>query len=408
MSQQFSIIPVLYVLGAAHGVFLAIALFTHRRGSRRANLYLGFYTLAFVAALCDYFMDSSGLGRSLIQLRTILWPREFLYGVLLYLFTRELTTPGKYFLQGRQWWHFVPAFLHVLATWPLLFLPESTQYAILYGDPSQTALQQFWQLLLDDIELGLIVSHMIIYLLLCLRLLRRHRERLLQTYSYRERVSLDWLGYLIKGTLVVFFFWLAEEFLQLGDTLNFWLDFGLGLSMVILIYSMSILGLRQAQIFSASKEQDKGEGEATRLPTIDTAEQVDRENKQKYRNSALSAELSQELMASIDQAVIQDQLYRDSLLSLPQLAEKLGLSVNYLSQAINQQKGQNFFDYINTYRVQEVIRLMQQSPSTSVLDLALAAGFNSKSPFYAAFRKHTDMTPSQYRQTLSENSSLPS
>ncbi len=113
-------------------------------------------------------------------------------------------------------------------------------------------------------------------------------------------------------------------------------------------------------------------------------------------------------MASIDQAVVQNQLYRDSLLSLPQLAEKLDLSVNYLSQAINQQKGQNFFDYINTYRVQEVIRLMQKSPSTNVLDLALAAGFNSKSPFYAAFRKHTDMTPSQYRQTLSENPSLPS
>ncbi len=266
MSQQFSIIPVLYVLGAAHGVFLAVALFTHHRGSRRANLYLGFYTLAFVAALCDYFLDASGLGRPLVQLRTILWPREFLYGVLLYFFTRELTTPGKYFLQGRQWWHFVPACLHVLVTWPLLFLPESTQYAILYDVPSDTALQQFWQLLLDDIELWLIVSHMIIYLLLCLRLLRRHRERLLQTHSYRERVSLDWLSYLIKGTLVVFFFWLAEEFLHLGDTLDFWLDFGLGLSMVFLIYSMSILGLRQAQIFSASRQQN--EGEATRLRTL--------------------------------------------------------------------------------------------------------------------------------------------
>ncbi|MCI5108121.1 MAG: AraC family transcriptional regulator [Pseudomonadales bacterium] len=405
MSQQFSIIPVLYLLGAAHGAFLAIALFIHHRGSKRANIYLGLYTLVFVAALIDYFIDLSGLAPSLVQLRAFLWPKEFLYGVLLYFYTRELTTPGKYRLRGRQYWHLAPVFAHISVTWTLLLLPKADQYTILYEEPTENPLYQLWIILLDDVELGLSVIQLTIYLLLCLRLLRQHRERLLQTYSFREKVSLDWLTYLIWGTLVVYFIWLAEQLLELGDRLDQALDFGLGISMVVLIYSMSILGLRQAQIFSASRSQgESSDGkEPATLPKIDTIEEIDRESKQKYRNSALSAELSAELMGTVDQAMEQDQWYRDSSLSLPQLAEKLELPVNYLSQAINQQKGQNFFDYINGFRVQEVTRLMQESPSSNVLDLALSAGFNSKSPFYAAFRKHTGVTPSQYRKNLSSS-----
>ena len=406
MLQQFSIIPVLYVLGAAHGTFLAIALFTQQHGSRRANTYLGLYTLIFVAALIDYFIDLSGLASSLVRLRVIMWPKEFIYGVLLYFYTRELTTPGKYFLRGRQWWHFAPVLLHMLVTWPLLLLPDAAQYSILYEESRASTPYHLWSILLDEVELLLTVIQLTIYLILCLRLLRQHSERLLQTYSFRKRVSLDWLGYLIKGTMVVYFIWLAEQFLQLGDTLDLWLDFGLGLSMVILIYSMSILGLRQAQIFAASK--DPGSDGTTTLPAIDAVEQLDLENKQKYRNSALSAELSRELMASVDQAMEQDRLYRDPALSLPQLSENLNLPVNYLSQAINQQKDQNFFDYINSYRVKEVTRLMQNSPDRPVLELALAAGFNSKSPFYAAFRKHTGMTPGQFRQNLPKSPVLPS
>lgn len=406
MIQQFSIIPVLYVLGAAHGAFLAIALFTHHRGSRRANIYLGLYILVFVGALTDYFIDLSGLAQSLVQLRVFLWPKEFLYGVLLYFYTRELTAPGKYLLRGRQWWHFAPVFLHMLVTWPLILLPDTSQYAILYGQPIENPLFQFWSLVLDDVELGLVVFQISIYLILCLRLLRRHRERLLQTYSFREKISLDWLTYLISGTLIVYFIWLAERLLELGRTLDTALDFGLGISMVVLIYSMSILGLRQSQIFAESRQ--RGEGVKDKLPEIGTVEELDRENKQKYRNSALSAELSGELMNTVDTAMQQDQLYRDPSLSLPQLAEKLGLPVNYLSQAINQQKGQNFFDYINSYRVEEVTRLMQESPARNMLDLALSAGFNSKSPFYAAFRRHTGMTPGQFRSSIPRDPVLPS
>ena len=69
---------------------------------------------------------------------------------------------------------------------------------------------------------------------------------------------------------------------------------------------------------------------------------------------------------------------------------------------------QNFFDYINSQRVAEVQRQLSNAVSaTAILDLALAAGFNSKSTFNAAFRKHSGMTPSAWRAQQQPHRSEP-
>ncbi len=133
MTIEFSVIPVLYLLGAAHGVFLAVALLTSKGGPRRANCYLGCYTLVFVCALFDYFLDDTGLVYQYVFARTLLWPKEFLYGVLIYFYTRELTQPAQFLITRRQWLHFVPAILHVLVTWPLLTMDSPFQLRILWA-----------------------------------------------------------------------------------------------------------------------------------------------------------------------------------------------------------------------------------------------------------------------------------
>ena len=65
----------------------------------------------------------------------------------------------------------------------------------------------------------------------------------------------------------------------------------------------------------------------------------------------------------------------------------------------------NFYDFINSYRVKEVQNRLEGGDSEvySLLAIALESGFNSKSSFNAVFKKHTGMTPSQYkRQAMSE------
>jgi AraC-like DNA-binding protein len=82
----------------------------------------------------------------------------------------------------------------------------------------------------------------------------------------------------------------------------------------------------------------------------------------------------------------------------------MSIPVHHLSQVLNDRLQQNFFDFVNSYRVEEVRRRISE-PSGRTLTLmaiALDAGFNSKSVFNTAFRKYTCMTPSEFRKKAIE------
>ena len=63
---------------------------------------------------------------------------------------------------------------------------------------------------------------------------------------------------------------------------------------------------------------------------------------------------------------------------------------------------QNFFDYVNNYRVEEFKKLVNDpaKKDDKLIFLAYDAGFNSKSTFNTAFKKFTGQTPSDYRNSL--------
>jgi AraC-like DNA-binding protein len=91
----------------------------------------------------------------------------------------------------------------------------------------------------------------------------------------------------------------------------------------------------------------------------------------------------------------------DSELNLQRLSEQIGVPAYRLSQMMNSHLHQNFFDVINQYRVEEWKRLMSEgSASGTIQELAFQVGFNSKSSFNTAFKKHTGQTPSEYRAEL--------
>lgn len=94
----------------------------------------------------------------------------------------------------------------------------------------------------------------------------------------------------------------------------------------------------------------------------------------------------------------QDALHTQSRLTLETVAERLRLPVRYVSYLINQQHGSNFNQFVNTLRVEAVIRKLNDPAEQhkTLLALALEAGFNSKSTFNQVFRAHTGQTPSHY------------
>lgn len=94
--------------------------------------------------------------------------------------------------------------------------------------------------------------------------------------------------------------------------------------------------------------------------------------------------------------------YLDPLFSLENLSDETEISINKLSQIINQKTGYNFSDYINQFRVDKAKKYLMSNKFSeyTIVAIGLECGFNSKSAFYSAFKKFTDCTPTEYKMSL--------
>ncbi|MGV6815689.1 MAG: helix-turn-helix domain-containing protein [Thiotrichales bacterium] len=356
-----------------------------------ANGYLGTLTLLFSIALIDYFCDETGLTTQYPQIETVTWPKEFFFGPLIYFYTREVTHPGLAPLRGKQWLHFLPGFVHVALSWSMLLLSPERQEAIFAGTDGLPAPDRHFVLLFHDIELPITMAHVMVYLVLSMVLVIRHRSIVRDHFSYTEHINLTWLRNLLAGLLVVYISWFLDEFVSDGSG---FLAVILGLSMVVMIYSMGYLGLKQPEIFNGAAPADSVRHAVAAEKTSDPPA--------KYQNSSMSSDISEMLLEELQQRMQRDKPFLDNKLSLPQLADLMGISINHLSQCINEHLDQNFFEFVNSYRIEEAkMRLRdEQHKRDNILTVAMDSGFNSKSAFYSAFKKQTGVTPSQFRQQV--------
>ncbi len=122
----------------------------------------------------------------------------------------------------------------------------------------------------------------------------------------------------------------------------------------------------------------------------------------KYKKSRLPKEIAEKYFKSLLGLLEREKIYKDMNLSLPELAETLGIQRNHLSFIINEFAKMNFYDFINTYRIEEAKRLLTKNgdEEVNVLEIAFDSGFNSKSTFNKVFKKFTGKTPSEYRKSL--------
>lgn len=89
-------------------------------------------------------------------------------------------------------------------------------------------------------------------------------------------------------------------------------------------------------------------------------------------------------------------IFSRAKLTLKELADELKLSPKYVSYLINTYAGSNFNDFVNAYRVQDVLRRINIEKNKTLLGIAMDAGFNSKSTFNQAFKQHTGKSPSEF------------
>ena len=315
---------------------------------------------------------------------SITLPTALCCGPLLWFYSGALTAEQPWHWQRHHLWHLLLPVLGLITAMVAIALPRDLRDSLLLrgelvGGGALAVLVSFAFVLV----LAWVVQTAI-YLRMILRRLARYRRRLKDLFASNDARELWWLsGFAgIVGTV-----WLLVVVSLLLDNFGGYrlLDgrqaAGLGFVLVAFLASW---GLRQRPGFA----------DRYLPPQADPPEPL--ELAAKYQRSALDPTRAERIAAKLKRAMSEDRLYLEPELTLFGLAERLGVPANYLSQTLNEHVGECFFDHINRWRVEAAMPQIAAG-ERSVLDIALAVGFNSRSTFYKAFRKATGQTPTAYR-----------
>lgn len=121
----------------------------------------------------------------------------------------------------------------------------------------------------------------------------------------------------------------------------------------------------------------------------------------KYSNSSLTEDSSSELFGRLESLMRDERLYCEKNLTRERVADALESNRTYLSQVINDKAGCSFFQYINSFRIEDAVRRLSD-PSDPIPLKALAdeLGFSSLSAFYKSFQEKVGMPPAKYREKI--------
>jgi len=125
------------------------------------------------------------------------------------------------------------------------------------------------------------------------------------------------------------------------------------------------------------------------------------------KNAAImSPERVKFIMNRLNSLFEKEKPHLDPHLTLPDLSEITGFSRTDLSNAINSDRNQNFYDYINSYRVETVKELLSANKEMNMIEVAQSSGFKSKSTFNDAFKRSTGFTPTEYKNFVTTEKTL--
>ena len=368
---------VLFISGIFLSVFIAVLLLTKKQKALTDKI-LAFWILIIAIHLLGYHFNQLGYWERYPDLIGVTAPIPLLHGPLLYLYCLYALTGDRRFRPG-DYLHFIPA-LGAYLVMMKFFLFYSAEDKLKVDRGEIDDFRTFSIVLLIAILISGLGYAIISYLLTI-----KHKHKIDRHYSYREGISLRWLRNCILAIGLVFLSAIAVYFLRdlLGIPFGFNAEYIIYTLLIVYIFYIGYFGIKHENIFVHTGA----------LPTpVDELS----EKGEKYKHSGMNPGLAGELYDKLVLVMEQDKPYLEPRLSLAELAGRMGISPNHLSQVINQAASVNFHDFVNRYRVEEFLQNATGKRHYSLLALALESGFNSKSSFNTIFKKHKGISPSEY------------
>ncbi|WP_158638328.1 helix-turn-helix domain-containing protein [Panacibacter ginsenosidivorans] len=388
--MNFGFTDILSIIIIFQLLFLAVFLFSYTKGKRLSNILLA----SFFLAICFNFTDG------ILILRNAYFDHpsfafignnfSLLFGPLLYLYTRSVIYKN-FRLKARDVLHAAPFFVFVV----FAIISYHTQSSDMKRFILSSAVKQEMPAVLYIVGILLYIQFFS-YAFFSLLQIRNYRKAISNHFSAVNKINLDWLYSTVVLFMIVIGIGLLNSFITLTPLMHY---FNVTLTLIIIAIFLFInrvlfKALQQPTIFDGIIE---GETEI-----IKEKENVEPEKPaSRYAGSTLSDIEKENIKMLLINYMQQQQPYLEPQLTLEELADMLKIKPRILSQVINECLNQNFFDFINRYRIEEAKRLLSNpdDKKITVLEVLYKVGFNSKSSFNTLFKKYTGLTPSEFKKT---------
>jgi AraC-like DNA-binding protein len=119
---------------------------------------------------------------------------------------------------------------------------------------------------------------------------------------------------------------------------------------------------------------------------------------EKYIDKKLNDEEAQLIIGKLKRVMAEKELFKNPNLKVNDLAKEINISGHQLSQLLNDNIEKNFTLFVNEYRINEACRILSKNTNLTIDAVGSEVGYNSKSTFFATFKKIKGMTPSVYQQ----------
>lgn len=369
--------------GITQAVFVTLLLNNRSVRKSRANRFLSVLLLAMAFSV----LHSLYAGRTLTHFDIRAYPTGdptfFLIAPLLWFYVQELTG-HRVQLSARLWVHFLPFLVLVVGSLVLGYFPPAADVKAFVSTHFRWLWLSFW---------SLVVIQFSGYLFMVNKRWVAYQSLLESEVSNTENVSIGWVRYFMRVFLgiTLFFLLVLVNLVHHGDMSD--INRLAALVLAGSILALGYKGILQNEVFhvranvpdnapTPSITTDSPTADSTLIPESKKPDQ----------------QLIDRLLTYMDA----EKPYLDSELTLSGLAIRLGIGRSVLSQVINEGVGDNFYNFVNRYRVEQVKQFMADPAMQhySLLGLALEAGFKSKSTFNLIFKRFTGLTPSEYVRVM--------
>lgn len=370
-------LEIFYIVTIVNLVVLSAILLLMPSKKKKANAYLATLLLSITVLMLNYYF----------------WITDFKHGVyitLLFFFV-------ALYLIGINFYFYTLSMMGIKITWDtskilyiIPFIPAIALYIWFQTKPVEFKIEYVAKInesfpILETIYNAVYSAICCFFFLLSYQRLLKYKRALGNCLSDTEKINLNWLRSFIIILSVVFATVAVIMTTVQNTTLNCYMGPATASFFYLFIFIKTIL---HPAIYSIYPE------------TLGEYVEKGMNTKKENEKALVSPDESVKIYNGLKNYVNVNKSFLQPKITLKELANYYQVNSHILSYVIKKENENNFYVFINQFRVEEAKKQLS-NPDNSNLTIeaiGLQCGFNSKSAFFDVFKKSEEITPRKYRE----------